>query len=74
MAKVIDLFARKPEQKKKRKNRHRRRVYRELLDECRQTGDPDVKLIDRICEDVCQNRLSSMDISAMYLYRKKSEG
>ena len=32
MAKVIDLFAKKPEQKKKRKNRHKRQVYWELID------------------------------------------
>lgn len=69
--KVVMLFGKNPDLKKKRKRRAYQRRLDDVLLECSNSGPPDGPLMLKIADDVFNQKLTPADFFAIYLWRKK---
>ena len=73
-ADIIKFLEKRPAVGKKRKDRRRRQIFREIVNECKEISpEPDMKMIRKIIVDRNKGNLTPIDIFAIYLYRKKLE-
>ena len=73
-ADIIKFLEKRPTVGKKRKDRRKRQLFFELVNECKEISpEPDMKTIRKIIIDRNKGNLTPIDIFAMYLYRKKLE-